>query len=610
MEVLAGGGPTVQRYSRSGPGVPEAAGGASRPRADGQGSALAQFDHAAPAPLLARAPSMTAVSFDGRFGWLHLPDPAVGVRAGFVLCPPLGREAHSAHRPLVHFADMLAARGLAVLRYDHLGAGDSLDVPEGGDVWSEWRAGIPLAAAFLRANTPARTLIVGGLGLGASLAALEWRRARAGALMLLAPVTKGRTWIRELRLTANILRGGSQGEAEVLEAAGLVLSPDLVTRVQSLDLNELTELPEAVFLAEASPGAKLADRLRSHGARVQATMFEDYERLMRDAFANAFPQALFERATDWAEGLVRRSGTSPRACVPPPSTALRGPGWQERPVEFGAGLRGVLCTPEGLASRRAVVLANTGGDPRPGVGRFAVQASRALARRGVGALRFDFAGIGDSAFQGAWRSHVYLTPRAEDFAAAIELLDRNGYDEPLLAGVCSGAYHALHAALADERIAGVFAVNPGDWIWREASPLVEAKRERIVSSRALLRGAVQDILASPKAPLGPNDSLTPVVSELARRFRRRWSHGPLAAETRQLRSRLRRLSRRGARVSVIVGRSDVSLDELEVRFGWRGGWLGRQPGFRVQITRGLDHGLAIETSRSLVLNDLLAFSTA
>ncbi len=107
MEVLAGGGPTDQRYRRSGPGIPEAAGGASRPRADSRGSALAQFDHAAPAPLLARAPSMTAVSFDGRFGWLHLPDPAVGVRAS--------KGAGAAWSNCARADPRLSARGLRAL---------------------------------------------------------------------------------------------------------------------------------------------------------------------------------------------------------------------------------------------------------------------------------------------------------------------------------------------------------------------------------------------------------------------------------------------------------------------------------------------------------------
>ncbi|MDK8172508.1 hypothetical protein QP735_08185, partial [Curtobacterium citreum] len=55
---------------------------------------------------------------------VQLPDAA---RAGVVLCPPLGQEGVIAYRTLRLLADGLEDRGVASVRYDPSGRGDSAD---------------------------------------------------------------------------------------------------------------------------------------------------------------------------------------------------------------------------------------------------------------------------------------------------------------------------------------------------------------------------------------------------------------------------------------------------------------------------------------------------
>jgi alpha-beta hydrolase superfamily lysophospholipase len=57
-------------------------------------------------------------------GHVHRPEGAVA-RLGVVIVPPFGWEDVCCYRPLRELAEMLAAQGIAVLRYDLPGTGDS-----------------------------------------------------------------------------------------------------------------------------------------------------------------------------------------------------------------------------------------------------------------------------------------------------------------------------------------------------------------------------------------------------------------------------------------------------------------------------------------------------
>lgn len=129
------------------------------------------------------------------------------------------------------------------------------------------------------------------------------------------------------------------------------------------------------------------------------------------------------------------------------------------PVRFGrdASLVGMLTIPSGSEPLPvACLMLNMGANHRVGPRRINVKLSQALAERGMGSLRLDLGGIGDSDTpEGA--SAMPLALRAvHDLQAAMDVVEeRLGICRFVVVGLCSGVEHAMTTALADPRVVGL-----------------------------------------------------------------------------------------------------------------------------------------------------------
>lgn len=132
---------------------------------------------------------------------------------------------------------------------------------------------------------------------------------------------------------------------------------------------------------------------------------------------------------------------------------------QEQAVVFGryGNLVGVVNLPDG-AGETAVLMLNAGMLPSPGPFRLHVDLARSLAEVGVASLRFDLSGIGESLAVGT--SGTSLERAAAEVSAAVDCLEQqHGIRRVVLFGLCSGADDALHAALHDTRVVGIYALD-------------------------------------------------------------------------------------------------------------------------------------------------------
>jgi pimeloyl-ACP methyl ester carboxylesterase len=364
-----------------------------------------------------------------------------------------------------------------------------------------------------------------------------------------------------------------------------------------------------VFLASPSRGALgLETALKDRAECVTTTAFPGYERLFVDPNDNEAPLGLFDEAADWLAAL-----TEPCAPRPPPDLgpllaerALEGPGWREEALVFGDGLAGALAWPAAPAPGRpleAVVFLNTGGDPKAGIGRFAVAAARRLAAEGRIALRFDFAGVGDSpAPAGLPSIHVYETPRSADFDAVHALLTAKGCARIRLVGVSAGGFHALWRVLEDPRFFAAFCISTIKLVWRSGDALTIGARRWGRSTGAylgdMLSPAAWRRLVSGQVAVGP------ISRSVAARMAAALKPERFTSASRAFRRRVKGVSERGGRIGLLMGLEDAALDEVEAHFGRGGRSFRRLPGMSITVIEGLDHGLVYAQSRAAAFEAL------
>jgi alpha/beta superfamily hydrolase len=109
-------------------------------------------------------------------------------------------------------------------------------------------------------------------------------------------------------------------------------------------------------------------------------------------------------------------------------------------------------------ARIGVVLLNVGIIHRIGPHRFNAKLARALAREGVATLRLDLSGQGDSGTPN--EALPFEQQAVADLQAAMDHFQRVGnVGQFAIAGICSGAYVGLVAALADERVVALWMLD-------------------------------------------------------------------------------------------------------------------------------------------------------
>jgi alpha/beta superfamily hydrolase len=505
-----------------------------------------------------REGTMKPVVLQHCIGWLHVPDRPRAT--GVVLCPALGREGRWSYRSMRHLAERLAASGLPTLRFDYPGTGNAPDGLDGAEPLAAWRQSLHDAVDWLRTQTGLEQVALCGLRFGGLLAAdVAASRTDIAALALLSPILSGRTCARELRLAA-FGGEGDDGPVDGIEVDGMLLPSQTLTALAALDLKSCDKLPapRVLILDDGTRAAALAAKFEELGGQVALKPFAGYPSMMRAAASNQVPSNDLATVADWFGALSAEPCSRPL----PTRTTLHAVGVCERALQFGPGLSlvGTLCEPEhSTGSSQAVLITNTGGDGRAGIARFGVRLAHKLASMGIASLRFDFAGLGDSALPMGADFHLYQTPRTGDIRAAMSALQAAGYQKLGGVGLCTGAYHLLHAAFDGLQFDHLALINPVTFRWQPG-----------------------DIVEVPQRALG-----LPRIE--APQFR--WD-GAAAAITSVL--------DRGTNLLVMLGLGDPGISALEASFGRGGETLAARPGATVRFERGMDHTLSRQTMQDRV----------
>jgi alpha-beta hydrolase superfamily lysophospholipase len=129
------------------------------------------------------------------FGFFH--STAEPARKAVLLCPPLGQDQIRCHRLYRQLAHALVAEGMAVLRFDYYGSGDSAGASADVD-WDRCVADTVTAAAELRARSACEQVVAFGARLGGSIALAAAPIAGFAGLVTWDPVLDGDSYVARL----------------------------------------------------------------------------------------------------------------------------------------------------------------------------------------------------------------------------------------------------------------------------------------------------------------------------------------------------------------------------------------------------------------------------
>ncbi len=154
-------------------------------------------------------------------GVLHVPSEPTS--RALVLCHPFAEEKKCAHRTMVEAARAIAEAGIAVLRFDHRGCGDSPGSFDAYDLCG-WREDISGALDCAARETTAEVGLL-GLRLGATLAAqVAEELPDVACLALWEPIIDGERYIKQ-NLRRSVIKammtrheGGEESEDAAAEA--------------------------------------------------------------------------------------------------------------------------------------------------------------------------------------------------------------------------------------------------------------------------------------------------------------------------------------------------------------------------------------------------------
>lgn len=556
--------------------------------------------------------TMSPTVFDGRFGWLH---PAPGT-CGVVICNPFGHEAMWLHRSLRQLAQRLAEQGLPSLRFDYAGCGDS--AAGEADAISGGTADIAAAAQHLRELAGVTRVVLLGVRMGATLAALAAAQVGADALVMLEPVVSGKAYWREQTVLRQVAAmpatppgdatSARDGHCQVL---GYDIDAATIEQLRLLDLRAATPHPAPNVLILATAGNTAVDVLaqsyRACGASVEQQAFAGFDAMLQPAWLSRAPREAFETVLRW---LVRQpahvilpSVATNAGAASTPVIALDGA--RERPVSFDArGLFGMLCEPDrNQVPGLAILLPNTGCTPHAGESRFAVRFARRMASAGIATLRIDVSGLGDSEAAGRWdEAPLPLAGACSDTACAAAWLAARGYRRVIVLGICTGAYLALRAASGEPSIAGLILVNLPRFAFPADCTIQDVGFARKGSTRRHLKSMLEP--GKWREVARGQVSLAPVVATMLGYAVRRCASllgAPMLARRRGgAAGLLRDLDARGVQTRLLYSPDDVGLDDFRLNFGAGGRRLKRLPNARAAVIDELDHELANRAAQALV----------
>ncbi len=540
-----------------------------------------------------------------------------------VICPSFGDEYLVAYRALRNLAIGLARQGFPVLRMDYAQTGDSFDIEQSAQILATWQSNIKQAVQTVQEQSGLRKVCLIGLRWGALLATSVSEMVEIDSLVLLAPVASGRSFVRELQAfhTMYLNRLQMDSSDHPNEVVGYDFPEILQEQMKGLEFTAFEKISaQHIFVMgrDDMPGSE--SRLMKHLDSLKRTLHlihcPGYSAMMsQDSLHSKVPvmawKAVEEALMQHYAGTVPVSLPSGASFSNPTRTQAM---FQETLLSFH-GKFGILTSPRVATSSRfpAIVMSNIGVNHRASNHRLYVQLARHLATLGFTVLRMDRSGIGDSpARPGEEENIVYSPFGVQDTQDALDTLQKvYGFDQFILAGLCSGAYFAYQTAMKDPRVVGLSLINILCFEWKPGDSLEIRQRKSIRSTEYYKRSAFHtstwlrlvkgkiDVLAIARGLLERTGTRFQDLGK--RHFGRLWEgRVPQTSVTQNLQT----LLDRQVHIHFIVDSNDGAVDLLAESLGSNTKAFLKHPCFRIDTILGADHTFTPRWSQAWLLQTM------
>jgi hypothetical protein len=405
------------------------------------------------------------------FGWFHQPDGGTAKGAA-VFCGPLGVEGPNSLWAVQAASDLLAAGGVAAVRFAYSGTGDSSGRFDDPGRLADWLSDIDAAVQLARQATCGPVVLI-GLRIGALFAVEAMARGTAvDGLVLWDPYKAGKAFFRIQKTLLATGYGAPQIGDGSVSGPGFTYSAETVQTVSPLTLIPLhgTTVPTAVLARSNQLGmADTRELFEASGADwMEIEGHDQLFDLPPDMIT--LPTTSIKTLVDWTTTVI----DGPRQPVrfePVSSAAVGGDPDRpitEHPVWLGPNsLFGMVTEPAqpGPDDAPTLVFLSSGALDHVGPGRRWVELTRRFAAVGIRSVRIDFDGLGETYGRPGQARNIPTPPEAiDDVVDIATALGDPDACRLVFVGLSSGAYHAIEAGLRLHPLA-VCAVNPGLTGW-------------------------------------------------------------------------------------------------------------------------------------------------
>jgi pimeloyl-ACP methyl ester carboxylesterase len=379
--------------------------------------------------------------------------PGGRARGGVVICSPLAKEHVDTYRGLKLLAQQLASAGIAVLRFDYLGTGDSARDQGSDSAVEDFGLSVGEAVGYLR-DCGVKNISLIGLRAGALLAALAAPEVQGlDGLVLWDPVADGRRYLREQRVLYKMTVGDDVIEADTESILGLTFSAAAARDLKSLKMPAQIA-PSIKCLVLVRPERMDDEWLRGFRTAPNCTVEKVIEQaafVEPASFVVEIPVGAIESVVTWLDSKVSTEVTKFTVALQHRAVVTRSIGGGEV-VEtidrFGPnhlfGIRTALR--EAPANSPTMLMHGTACQHRIGQGRIWTESARELAGLGIAAMRYDRRGTGDTGVASTEIPRIYSDLAKQDVVDAVEATGV-APDRLMMTGVCSGAWSAAYAAI-------------------------------------------------------------------------------------------------------------------------------------------------------------------